>query len=104
MHAWEESWPKPRVIVLSFPHNPTTACVDLSFMERLVAFAREHDVVLVHDFAYADIGFDGYEPRPYCRCPGPGRRRRAVHHDQVVLHGGLTTSVSWSGTARSCRP
>ena len=62
MHAWEESWPKPRVIVLSFPHNPTTACVDLSFMERLVTFAREHDVVLVHDFAYADIGFDGYEP------------------------------------------
>src|SRR3984885_9657053 len=59
MHAWEESWPKPRVIVLSFPHNPTTACVDLSFMERLVAFAREHEVVLVHDFAYADLGFDG---------------------------------------------
>src|SRR6202034_4199161 len=48
MHAWEESWPKPRVIVLSFPHNPTTACVDFSFMERLVAFAREHEVVLVH--------------------------------------------------------
>src|SRR5581483_8434760 len=39
IHAWEESWPKPRVIVLSFPHNPTTACVDFAFMERLVAFA-----------------------------------------------------------------
>jgi alanine-synthesizing transaminase len=70
MHAWEESWPKPRVIVLSFPHNPTTACVDLSFMERLVAFAREHDVVLVHDFAYADIGFDGYEPPSILQVPG----------------------------------
>ena len=62
MDAWESTWPKPRVILLSFPHNPTTACVDLAFMERLVAFAKEHDVVLVHDFAYADIGFDGYRP------------------------------------------
>ncbi|HUC05099.1 MAG TPA: aminotransferase class I/II-fold pyridoxal phosphate-dependent enzyme [Acidimicrobiales bacterium] len=70
MHAWEESWPKPRVIVLSFPHNPTTACVDLHFMERLVAFAREHEIVLVHDFAYADLGFDGYEPPSILQVPG----------------------------------
>jgi alanine-synthesizing transaminase len=62
VEAWEAAWPKPRVIVASFPHNPTTACVDLEFMERLVGFAREHDVVVVHDFAYADIGFDGYKP------------------------------------------
>src|SRR3974390_3152657 len=54
MEAWESQWPKPRVIVLSFPHNPTTACVDLAFMSRLVGFAREHDVVLVTDFPYAD--------------------------------------------------
>ena len=70
MNAFEESWPKPRIIVLSFPHNPTTACVDLLFMERLVAFAREHDVVLVHDFAYADLGFDGYEPPSILQVPG----------------------------------
>jgi alanine-synthesizing transaminase len=70
MHAWEESWPKPRVIVLSFPHNPTTACVGLSFMERLVSFAREHEVVLVHDFAYADLGFDGYQPPSILQVPG----------------------------------
>ncbi len=59
---WEYSWPKPRVIVLSFPHNPTTTCVDLDFMQQVVDFAREHEVVLVHDFAYAEIGFDGYLP------------------------------------------
>src|ERR1700741_1306739 len=47
LEAWEDSWPRPRVIVLSFPHNPTTACVDLAFMTRIVAFAREHDVLLV---------------------------------------------------------
>jgi alanine-synthesizing transaminase len=56
--------------VLSFPHNPTTACVDLAFMERIVDFAREHDVVLVHDFAYADLGFDGYEPPSILQVPG----------------------------------
>ncbi|MGH9184557.1 MAG: aminotransferase class I/II-fold pyridoxal phosphate-dependent enzyme [Acidimicrobiales bacterium] len=60
--AYDYSWPKPRVIVLSFPHNPTTACVDLDFMQRMVDFARERDVVLVHDFAYAETAFDGYVP------------------------------------------
>ncbi|MEL7209876.1 MAG: aminotransferase class I/II-fold pyridoxal phosphate-dependent enzyme, partial [Actinomycetota bacterium] len=60
--AYTYSWPKPRVIVLSFPHNPTTTCVDLEFMQRVVDFAREHEVLLVHDFAYAEIGFDGYRP------------------------------------------
>ncbi len=62
LEAWEQSWPRPRVIVLSFPHNPTTACVELDFMERIVAFAREHEVLLVHDFAYAETYFDGYVP------------------------------------------
>jgi alanine-synthesizing transaminase len=68
--AWEESWPRPRVVVLSFPHNPTTTCVDLDFMARMVDFARDHDVLLVHDFAYADLGFDGYEPPSILQVPG----------------------------------
>jgi alanine-synthesizing transaminase len=59
---FRNSWPHPRVIVVSFPHNPTTHCVDIDFFERLVAFAHEHGVILVHDFAYADIAFDGYVP------------------------------------------
>jgi alanine-synthesizing transaminase len=70
LEAWEDSWPRPRVIVLSFPHNPTTACVDLDFMQRIVDFAREHDVLLVHDFAYADLGFDGYDPPSILQVPG----------------------------------
>jgi len=70
LEAWEDSWPRPRVIVLSFPHNPTTSCVDLEFMERMVEFAREHDVLLVHDFAYADLGFDGYDPPSILQVPG----------------------------------
>jgi len=59
---WEYSWPRPKVILLSFPHNPTTTCVDLDFMQQVVDFAKEKDVLLVHDFAYADLGFDGYQP------------------------------------------
>ena len=70
METWESVWPKPRVIVLSFPHNPTTACVDFEFMERIVRFAQEHEVVLVHDFAYADIAFDGYVPPSILQVPG----------------------------------
>jgi alanine-synthesizing transaminase len=62
VEAWESAWPKPRVAILSFPHNPTTACVDLATMTRLVEFARERDVLLVHDFAYSDTAFDGYRP------------------------------------------
>jgi alanine-synthesizing transaminase len=68
--AWNRAWPKPRVLVCSFPHNPTTACVDLAFMERLVAFAQEHELVVVHDFAYADLGFDGYRPPSILQVPG----------------------------------
>ncbi|VAV99831.1 Aspartate aminotransferase [hydrothermal vent metagenome] len=60
--AFRTSWPKPKVIVTSFPHNPTTVAVDLDFFERLVDFAHRNDVVIVHDFAYADISFDGYRP------------------------------------------
>ena len=68
--AYHNSWPRPRVIVTSFPHNPTTATVDLSFFERLVEFARNNDTMLVHDFAYADITYDGYEPPSLLQVPG----------------------------------
>ncbi|MGH9070107.1 MAG: aminotransferase class I/II-fold pyridoxal phosphate-dependent enzyme [Acidimicrobiales bacterium] len=70
VETWEATWPKPRVIVLSFPHNPTTTCVDLAWMARLVDFARERGVVLVHDFAYSDTAFDGYMPPSILEVPG----------------------------------
>lgn len=68
--AYEQAWPRPRVIVTSFPHNPTTACVDLAFMEQLVDFAREREIVVVHDFAYSDLGFEGYQPPSILQVPG----------------------------------
>ena len=70
MEQWEYGWPKPRVIVLSFPHNPTTATVEKADLQRLVDWARQRDVVLVHDFAYADVGFDGWRPPSILECDG----------------------------------
>jgi alanine-synthesizing transaminase len=68
--TYQYSWPKPRVIVLSFPHNPTTACVDLDFFQQVVDFARENDVVIVHDNAYAEMGFDGFQPPSILQAEG----------------------------------
>ena len=70
MESWELGWPKPRVVVLSFPHNPTTTTVELADLQRLVDWARERDVVLVHDFAYADVSFDGWKPPSILQCVG----------------------------------
>jgi alanine-synthesizing transaminase len=89
MADWENAWPRPRVIVLSFPHNPTTTCVDLPWLERLVAFAREHDVILVHDFAYSDTAFDGYQPPSILQVPGA--------KDVAVELYTLTKSFSMAG-------
>src|ERR1700749_3001103 len=62
VHLYNTSTQKPRMILISFPHNPTTHCVDLQFFRDIVALAARHGTMIVHDFAYADLGFDGYEP------------------------------------------
>jgi alanine-synthesizing transaminase len=59
--AVRQTWPRPRMLVISFPHNPTGAVVDAAFFETLVDFCREHRILIVHDLAYADLCFDGYE-------------------------------------------
>jgi alanine-synthesizing transaminase len=89
VETFERARPKPRVIVLSFPHNPTTAVVDLEFMQRVVDFAREQDVLLVHDFAYADLGFDGYSPPSILQVEGA--------KDVAVELYSLTKSFSMAG-------
>jgi alanine-synthesizing transaminase len=61
---------KPKMILVSFPHNPTTASVDLAFFERLVELARQHGAMIVHDFAYADLCFDGYRAPSILQVPG----------------------------------
>ena len=68
--AYDVGWPKPRVLVTSFPHNPTGSCVDLPFMQRVVDFCRERNMIVVHDFAYADVGFNGYQPPSILQAEG----------------------------------
>jgi alanine-synthesizing transaminase len=64
------SWPKPKLLILSFPHNPTTLCVDRDFFVKVVDFAKEHRIIVIHDFAYADLCFDGYRPPSFLEVPG----------------------------------
>ncbi len=68
--AIRDSWPKPKMLVLNFPGNPTTQCVDLEFFEKVVAIAREQGIWVIHDLAYADIAFDGYKAPSFLQVPG----------------------------------
>lgn len=65
-----ELWPKPKVLILNFPHNPTTLTVDLAFFKDIVAFAKKHEIIVIHDLAYVDIVFDGYEAPSFLQVQG----------------------------------
>ena len=68
--AVKQIWPRPKLLIISFPHNPTTAVVDLEFFKKIVEFAKEYDIIVVHDFAYADLTFDGYKAPSMMEVPG----------------------------------
>jgi len=68
--AITDSWPRPKMLVLNFPGNPTTQCVELDFFEKIVKIAREHNIWVIHDLAYADIVFDGYKAPSILEVPG----------------------------------
>ncbi len=68
--AMKTIWPKPKIMIISFPHNPTTEVVDLDFFKRVVAFAKEHGILVIHDLAYADLVFDGYTAPSILQVPG----------------------------------
>jgi alanine-synthesizing transaminase len=62
--------PRPKMLIISFPHNPTTRCVDLDFFKRIVEYAHKYEVLIIHDFAYADLVFDGYVAPSFLQVPG----------------------------------
>ncbi len=68
--AIRETWPKPKLLIINFPSNPTTQVVDLAFFARIVALAREHELLVIHDLAYAELCFDGYEAPSFLQVPG----------------------------------
>ena len=70
MSATRQTWPRPKVLILSYPHNPTTEVVDLEFFERLVDYAKENNIMIIHDFAYADLTYDGYKAPSFLQASG----------------------------------
>ena len=70
LDAFKSNWPRPKAMVINFPHNPTTQVVDVDFFEKVVSFAKEHDLIVIHDFAYGDIVFDGYRAPSFLQVPG----------------------------------
>ena len=68
--AYENCASKPKILILNFPHNPTTAVVDLAFFQKIVQFAKEYDLIVIHDLAYADLVFDGYKAPSFLQVPG----------------------------------
>ncbi|MDY6971948.1 MAG: alanine transaminase [Thermodesulfobacteriota bacterium] len=70
LSATKQTWPTPKMLIICYPHNPTAAVVDLEFFEKIVEFCREHDIIVIHDIAYADLVFDGYKPPSFLQVPG----------------------------------
>ncbi|MEN6484719.1 MAG: aminotransferase class I/II-fold pyridoxal phosphate-dependent enzyme [Syntrophobacteraceae bacterium] len=68
--ATKQTWPRPKLLIISFPHNPTTEVVDLEFFRKIVDFAKENHIMVVHDLAYADLAFDGYQAPSFLQVPG----------------------------------
>src|SRR5512143_3953288 len=68
--AYKNTWPRPKMLIINFPNNPTTQVVDLAFFQRVVDFAKENKILVVHDLAYADLNFDGYKAPSFLQAKG----------------------------------
>ncbi len=68
--ATKQTWPRPKMLIISYPHNPTTNVVDIKFFEKIVEFCTDHEMMVIHDFAYADLVFDGYKPPSFLQVRG----------------------------------
>jgi alanine-synthesizing transaminase len=68
--ATKQTWPRPKMLIISYPHNPTTNIVDREFFEKIVEFCTDHEIMVIHDFAYADLVFDGYKPPSFLQVRG----------------------------------
>ena len=70
INATKQTWPRPKILIVSYPHNPTTEVVELEFFEKIVDYAKEHDILIIHDFAYADLVYDGYKAPSFLQAKG----------------------------------
>ncbi len=88
-NEFKAAWPRPKILLINFPHNPTTTCTDEAFFRKVVDFAKENNIIVLHDFAYADLTFDGYQPPSFLQVPGA--------KDVGVEFFSLTKSYSMAG-------
>ncbi len=70
INATKQTWPRPKILIISFPHNPTTEVVDLEFFNKIVDYAKENNIMIIHDFAYADLVYDGYQAPSFLQAKG----------------------------------
>jgi alanine-synthesizing transaminase len=70
LDTFKRNWPRPKALIINFPANPTTEIVEIEFFEKIVEFAKEHDLIVIHDFAYADLVYDGYKAPSFLQVPG----------------------------------
>lgn len=89
--AIRESYPKPKMMILGFPSNPTAQCVELDFFEKVVALAKQYDILVVHDLAYADIVYDGWKAPSIMQVPGA--------RDVAVEFFTLSKAITWPAGA-----
>ncbi len=87
--AYKNTWPRPKLLIINFPHNPTTEVVDMDFFKNVVAFAKENKLIVLHDFAYADLVFDNFKAPSILQVPGA--------KDVCVEFFSLTKSYSMAG-------
>ncbi len=87
--AMRQTWPQPKLLIINYPHNPTTECVDIAFFQRIVDFAKENKLYVIHDFAYADFTYDGYQAPSFLQAVGA--------KDVGVEFFSLTKSYSMAG-------
>ncbi len=87
--AYKSTWPRPKILIINFPHNPTTDCVELDFFQNVVNFAKENNLIVIHDFAYADLVFDDYKAPSFLQASGA--------KDIGVEFFSLTKSYSMAG-------
>lgn len=88
-NEFRSAWPRPKILLINFPHNPTTICTDIEFFQKVVDFAKENNVIVIHDFAYADLTFDGYKAPSFMQAKGA--------KDVGVEFFSLTKSYSMAG-------
>ena len=104
-NAVKQTWPRPKLLIISFPHNPTTTVVELDFFYRIVDFAREHKIMVIHDLAYADLVYDDYKAPSLLQVPGGKDVGRRIFLDvQKLQHGRMEGGLLRRQSGNGRRP